>query len=55
MPLDLEMDLKSNMEDSDWFLRKLCGRAADTGLDLNSYGLTAVDVKETGVYDINFV
>ncbi|NP_001296162.1 leucine-rich repeat-containing protein 31 [Mus musculus] len=53
MPLDLEMDLKSNMEDSDWFLRKLCGRAADTGLDLNSYGLTAVDVKETDLEELD--
>lgn len=40
------MDLKSNMQESDWFQMRRSRRAADTCLDLNSYGLTAVDTKE---------
>ncbi|XP_028617984.1 leucine-rich repeat-containing protein 31 [Grammomys surdaster] len=53
IPLDLEMDLKSNMEERDWFLKKLCRRAAGTGLDLNSNGLTTVGVKETDLEELD--
>lgn len=49
------MDLKSNMQESDWFQMRRSRRAADTCLDLNSYGLTAVDTKEAGLYDVNVV
>lgn len=43
------------MKESDWILKKLCRKAADMSLDLNSCGLTAADEKETGLYDVNFV
>lgn len=46
------MDLKSNMQESDWFQMRRSRRAVDACLDLNSYGLTAVDAKEAGLYDV---
>nr|XP_042134838.1 LOW QUALITY PROTEIN: leucine-rich repeat-containing protein 31 [Peromyscus maniculatus bairdii] len=46
MPLGLEMERKSSMKESDWFLKKLCRKAADRCLDFNTCGLTAAAAKE---------
>ena len=38
------------MGGSGWFRKMLCRRAADTGPDPNSNGLTAVHAKEAGLF-----
>ncbi|MEJ1277410.1 leucine rich repeat containing 31 [Cricetulus griseus] len=41
------------MKESDWILKKLCRKAADMSLDLNSCGLTAADEKETDLEELD--